>query len=211
MERLEVANLMILGSGGHARACMDAMPPELARSVTGYVSPEPGDLVGLPHLGRDEDLVQLGRANSFHAFVAIGPNGVRSAATRLCHDAGIATRTIVSPTAQVGTTAELGDGTIAMHRTVVGAAARIGAGCIVNTGATVDHDCVLGEFVHLAPGVNLAGGCSIGDRSFIGIGASVVPGVTIGRDVTVGAGAVVLHDVADGITVVGVPARMLVR
>jgi UDP-2-acetamido-3-amino-2,3-dideoxy-glucuronate N-acetyltransferase len=41
----------------------------------------------------------------------------------------------------------------------------------------------------------------------IGSGALILGGVTIGREATVGAGAVVTADVADGMTVVGVPAR----
>lgn len=54
-------------------------------------------------------------------------------------------------------------------------------------------------------------GCSarIGLESLIGIGATVSPGVTIGQWCVIGAGAVVISDVADSATVVGVPARRL--
>lgn len=45
----------------------------------------------------------------------------------------------------------------------------------------------------------------------IGSGAVILCGVTIGEAATIGAGAVVTHDVADGATVVGVPARLLAR
>jgi acetyltransferase EpsM len=43
--------------------------------------------------------------------------------------------------------------------------------------------------------------------AFLGAGAVVVPGVRIGADAVVAAGAVVLHDVPAGTTVLGVPAR----
>src|SRR5689334_4863635 len=43
----------------------------------------------------------------------------------------------------------------------------------------------------------------------IGSNATILPGVTIGRDAMIGAGAVVTHDVADGETVAGVPARVV--
>ena len=43
----------------------------------------------------------------------------------------------------------------------------------------------------------------------IGSGALIMGGVTIGAGATVGAGAVVTHDVPPGVTVVGVPARLL--
>jgi UDP-2-acetamido-3-amino-2,3-dideoxy-glucuronate N-acetyltransferase len=41
----------------------------------------------------------------------------------------------------------------------------------------------------------------------IGSGAVILPGLTIGAGATVGAGAVVVRDVPDGATVVGVPAE----
>lgn len=45
----------------------------------------------------------------------------------------------------------------------------------------------------------------------IGSGAVILCGVTIGARAMVGAGAVVTHDVADGDTVVGVPARVILK
>jgi UDP-perosamine 4-acetyltransferase len=55
--------------------------------------------------------------------------------------------------------------------------------------------------------VAIGGDVTIGDRTFVGLGARVLPGVTLGSDVIVGAGAVVVRDVPDGVTVMGVPAR----
>ena len=43
----------------------------------------------------------------------------------------------------------------------------------------------------------------------IGSGAAIMCGVTIGADASVGAGAVVTKDVPPGVTVAGVPARLL--
>ena len=51
----------------------------------------------------------------------------------------------------------------------------------------------------------------IGKRCWIGANAVILPGVELGDDVVVGAGAVVTRSVASGTTVVGIPARPLVR
>lgn len=57
----------------------------------------------------------------------------------------------------------------------------------------------------------------VADRSFVHIkknatiftGAVILPGVTIGEGAVIGAGAVVTRDVADGATVIGVPAARM--
>lgn len=51
----------------------------------------------------------------------------------------------------------------------------------------------------------------IGRNVWIGGGALIMPGVTVGDDAIIGAGAVVTRDVAAGATVVGNPARVVVK
>lgn len=206
-----MGRVVIVGNGGHARACLDAWDAASELTPAGYVGPAAGDVLGLPYLGVDDDLPALVASGLRLAFVALGANGVRRAVSARCVEAGLGLATVVAPTAQVGRTAQVGAGSILLHRAVLGARARVGVGSIINTGATVDHDCVVGDYVHIAPGVNLAGTVVVGDDAMIGIGASVVPGVRIGARATVGAGAVVLQDVPDGQTVVGVPAQELKR
>ena len=65
--------------------------------------------------------------------------------------------------------------------------------------------------MHICPGARLAGEVQVGARTWIGIGACVIQQVRIGSDVTVGAGAAVVRDLPDGVTAVGVPARVLPR
>ncbi len=204
-----MGHVVIVGNGGHARACVDAWNPSPELTPAGYTGPDAGDVLGLPYLGDDDTLPQLAASGVTRAFVALGPNSLRSTVTDRCLDSGFELVTIVAPTAQVGPTAVVGAGSIVMHRAVLGANTRVGRGSIVNTSASVDHDSVIGDFVHIAPGVNLAGNVVVGDHAMVGIGASVVPWVRIGVGATVGAGAVVLHDVPDGQIVVGVPARKL--
>lgn len=50
---------------------------------------------------------------------------------------------------------------------------------------------------------------TIGKRAFIGADSIIMPGVTVGDDAIVAAGAVVLHDVAPGEIVGGIPARTI--
>jgi acetyltransferase-like isoleucine patch superfamily enzyme len=80
----------------------------------------------------------------------------------------------------------------------------------------VEHDCVIGDFVTFAPGVKCNGNIMIEDHAYIGTGAIIKQGklgepLVIGRGATVGMGAVVTKSVPPGVTVVGNPARPLVK
>ncbi len=93
----------------------------------------------------------------------------------------------------------LGAGTIARHLVYLGNA---DVGERVNIGATAVTANFDGERKNPT---------KIGDRSRIGAGAILVAPVNVGQDAVIGANAVVTRnqDVADGQTVVGVPARPL--
>lgn len=91
----------------------------------------------------------------------------------------------------------------------IGANTQIGKGTLINTGAQVHHDVRIGEFSEINPGAVLLGACQIGNFCTIGANATVLPKVKIGNNVIVGAGSVLTHDVPDGVTVVGVPGRIV--
>lgn len=152
----------------------------------------------------------LASASTFGgAVVAIGNNSVRWDKHGHLKSAGAELVTLVHPRASVSPFGEIGRGSVVMAGAVINVDAQVGEAAIVNTGATIDHDCRLGDAVHISPGAHLAGGVVVGDLSWLGIGSSVRQGVRIGERVIVGAGAAVIHDIADGLTVVGVPARAL--
>jgi sugar O-acyltransferase (sialic acid O-acetyltransferase NeuD family) len=159
---------------------------------------------GAPVLGGLPDLVRVA-ADAF--VIAIGDNTRRAQVTAAVRASGRALATVRHPHASIAADASIGDGTMISAGAVVVTAAEIGRGAILNTGCTIDHHCRLGDFVHIAPGVHIGGEVEIGDRTLVGIGAIVAPRCRIGAGCTLGAGAVVIRDVPDGITVVGVPAR----
>jgi len=93
---------------------------------------------------------------------------------------------------------------------------RIGKYFHANIYSYIAHDCVIGDFVTFAPSVRCNGNIVIEDHAYIGTGAVLKQGtpdkpLVIGRGAVVGMGAVVTKNVAAGETVVGNPAKPLVR
>lgn len=85
----------------------------------------------------------------------------------------------------------------------------IGKGTIIDSLCHIAHGVVIGENCAIIAQVGIGGSCIVGDHTYIGFGAHIKNKVKIGSGVTIGMGAVVLHDVPDGWTVIGNPARRL--
>ena len=93
---------------------------------------------------------------------------------------------------------------------------RIGKHFHANHYSYVEHDCVIGDYVTFAPGVKCNGNVVVEDHAYIGAGAVIKQGqpgqpLVIGRGAMVGMGAVVTKNVPPGATVVGNPARPLIK
>ena len=117
----------------------------------------------------------------------------------------------IHPSAIISPRTLIGDGTVVMQGAIVQSCASIGSHCIVNTGASVGHDVKLADFVHVAPHATITGNVEIGECAWIGAGAVIRQGIKIGANSTIGAGAVVVKDVPSGTTVIGNPARELIK
>ena len=88
---------------------------------------------------------------------------------------------------------------------------RIGSGTMIGTGAQILCAGHHRDPVKRRAGIERALPVTLGTDVWIGAGAIVLPGVSIADRVIVGAGSVVTRDVAADGTVVGNPARALVR
>jgi sugar O-acyltransferase (sialic acid O-acetyltransferase NeuD family) len=204
--------LLLLGAGGHARACVDVVEAEGRFRIAGLVG-RPGEAcqpcLGYPGLGTDEDLATLVTRYPF-ALVAIGQVG---AATRRVEayqhllDAGFGLPSIVSPRAHVSPHARLGQGCIVMHGAIVNAGASVGSNCIVNSLALVEHDAVIGDHCHVATGAIVNGAVKVGEGSFVGSGAVLREGISLGPGCTVGMGLALRHDLTAGSRYLGEDRR----
>jgi sugar O-acyltransferase (sialic acid O-acetyltransferase NeuD family) len=173
---------------------------------------QPGllDVAGVPVIGADEKLAQLAALGFTHFVIGVG--SAKSCARRAqlfqtAIQAGLKAQSIIHPTAYISPSAVCGAGCQILPKAVIHTNAQLGEHVLVNTAAIIEHDCIIGAHCHIATGAVLCGNVSIGEAAHIGAGAVIRQGIRIGAGALVAAGAVVVHDVLDGQTVLGVPAR----
>lgn len=198
--------LLLLGAGGHARACIDVIEQEGRLSIGGLLGlpSEVGTTVlGYRVIGRDADAKSI--APDFaYGLITVGQiktPQLRIKLYELLVGSGLRPAVVVSPRAYVSTHARIGDGTIVMHGAVVNASAMVGRNCIVNSQSLIEHDAEVGDHCHISTSSVLNSGVCVGSGSFVGSGAAVRQGVRIGRNCIVGIGQTVLKDCADGVQV----------
>jgi len=204
-----MSGIIVVGNGGHARACLDAFPAADFSRVIGCTGFDAESRIQVPYLGTDDEILRGFDGDLPLVFVALGDNALRARVTAAVLEQGFSLYTLIAPSASVAPTAIIEPGAAIMRGAIVGAYAAVGAGAIINTAASIDHDCTVGSFAHVAPGSRLAGTVTVGERALIGVGASLIPGISVGADGIVGAGAAVVRDVPPGATAVGVPARVI--
>lgn len=189
-------SLILVGAGGHARACIEVVEAHGKFAIDGLVGlpNEAGQRVlGYPVIAADAQLAELSGRYS-NALIAVGQ--IRSAEARIrlfatARNAGFSLPAILSPAATISRHASIGAGTIVMHGAIINAGARVGENCIINSRALVEHDAMVGDHCHVSTGAILNGGVSLGGGSFVGSGSVIREGIHLAERCFVAMGSVV--------------------
>ena len=200
--------LAILGASGHGKVLADIAELTGWEDIVFFDDAWPGKTKNGPWrvVGNTQKLFEnLSDYNG--VIVAIGNNKIRQQKLQQLDNADAKIITLIHPSATVSRYAQIGLGSVIVAGAVINPDCIIGSGAIINTCSSIGHDCNLGEAVHVCPGTRLAGGTEVGDRAWVGVGSSVRQLIKIGADAVVGAGSVVVKDVLENTTVMGVPAK----
>lgn len=198
--------LIIIGAGGHGKVLCDiAEKSKKYASIAFLDDNAEGERLGYPIVGRSCDAEKYVADSEF--IVAIGSTPTRGRIMDKLSALGARFATLVHPSAVIGKGVVIGEGTAIMAGVIINPSAKVGRGCIVNTQSSIDHDCEIGELAHIAVGVCIAGESKIGARTWVGAGATVSNCLSVCADCMIGAGAVVVKDITEAGTYIGVPAK----
>lgn len=199
--------VIVIGASGHGKVVADIVRRS-GNTLLGFLDDNEAlssEISGIPVLGKVADYARYPEA-SF--VVGIGNSAIREKIA--CQLNNVRWYTAIHPSAVISALdTKIGVGSVIMANAVINPSAYVGEHSIVNTAAVVEHDNHIGSFAHISVGAKLGGTVSVGSHTWVGIGAAISNNISICDHCTIGAGAVVICDIKESGTYVGIPARKI--
>ncbi|PRR82849.1 acetyltransferase [Clostridium vincentii] len=142
-----------------------------------------------------------------YVVCAIGDSILRKKVIEELQVYGFKFATIIHPNVLKSDYVTFEEGCIICANNIFTTNIKVGKHVIFNLSCTTGHDVNINDYVTVFPSVSISGGVNIGAASSIGTKSAIIQGKNIGHNVTIGAGAVVITDIPDNCTAVGMPAK----
>lgn len=187
--------LALFGAGGHARE----VAQQIKQPITFFVGDEYSNETLLP--------ISQFNPEEYQIMIAIGdPKKRNEVVERLPKETKFFS--FIHPTTLImDTNIQIGKGSFIGAYSILTTNIKIGKHTILNRGNQIGHDTIIGDFFSAMPGSIVSGNVTIGDRVYLGTNSSIIEKITIGSDIIIGANGVVVGDINDIGTYVGVPAK----
>ena len=140
---------------------------------------------------------------------AIGSGAGRLKVVKILQEQGGRFINFIHPSALICQPVQMGMGNIFGPFVYIGIHASIGDFNFFNVASSVGHHVRIANGCTVNSHADVTGNVILEDEVFLGSHACIIPKKTIGKNAKVGAGSAVMHNVASGTTVLGVPAKRL--
>lgn len=117
--------------------------------------------------------------------------------------------TFIHPSAQIYSEYPIGEGSIICPNVVISSNVKISNHVLVNYNTTIGHDTAIGDYSTINPNSAISGNCLIKNSVFIGSKSAIREKITITNNTIIGMGSVVVKDILNSGTYIGVPVKEL--
>lgn len=204
-------DIVIIGAGGFGREVAwlieDVNRFKNQWNILGFVDDDKSiqgtEIDGYEVVGNIEWLAK----QELHAVCAIGNPIIKKRVINRLSGSKNKYPILIHPSVIYSDRVIFGEGSVICAGNIATVNVKIGKHVIINLGCTIGHDVVIGDYVTVLPGVNISGFAKIDECVSIGTGAAIIPKTLVGKNTVIGAGSVVIKDLPENCTVVGVPAK----
>lgn len=208
----DMNNIVIIGASGFGREVAWLIENSDNWNVKGFVDDnkdlENKSVNDYPVLGTIDFLLNVNEKTN--AVVAIGNPQIRKKIVeRLQSNKNISFPNIVDKDVIIDRTITLGFGNIICKGNILTTNIEIGNFNHINLSCTIGHDVQFHDYITVYPGVNISGNVIMNDCVEVGTGTKIIQGKKIVEETVIGAGSVVVKDIVENGTYIGVPAKQM--
>lgn len=202
--------LIIIGAGGYAKSVIDSIDYSKYK-VSGFIDEVSNKKqhLGINIIGKS--LSDINNKEQYVYFIAIGDNSNRKKWYDRIKEEKLRLINVIDKNAIISSRATIGTGCFFGKLAVVNSNAIIGDNVIINTRALVEHGCNIENHANISTNTVVNGDVKVGEGSFVGSSSVTIGQLNIGEWSTIGAGSVVIRNVLENTTVVGIPARVVIK
>lgn len=208
-------DIVIVGAGGFAREVAwlveDINSKNKLWNLMGYIDEDLNNsgnwLNGYEVLGDFKDIKVENR--EIYYVCAVGDTTSRKELSDKAEYIGLKPAILIHPSVMMSKHVEIGEGSIICCSNIITVNVQIGKHVIINLDCTLGHDVIIKDFVTILPSVNVSGNVTLKEGSNIGTGSAIIQGKEVGQNSIIGAGSVVVKDIPENCTAVGVPAKVV--
>lgn len=201
--------LVIIGDSAFAEIAYEYFTHDSEYEVVGFSAEQEylkrESLFGLPVVAFEqlEHRYRPDEHSFFAANVYTQKNRLRTRLYQTAKEKGYKPASYVSPHAFVWRNVRLGEHCFIFENNVVQPFVTIGDNVVLWSGNHIGHHSTIMDHCFVSSHVVISGFCRVGRSCFIGVNSTVANNINIGNNCTIGAGALILGDVGDNETAVG--------
>ncbi|MBS1570484.1 MAG: acetyltransferase [Bacteroidetes bacterium] len=183
-----------------------------AWDIIGFLDDNPSSVGkvrnGIQVLGTRDWLATV-NVTEFYFVCVVGSPSARASVVQFLQKSGCRFASGVHPSVIISDTSRIAEGTVVTAGNIITTNVIIGEHVIVNLSCTIGHYTRIGPFCTINPGVNISGDVTLEEGVLLGTNATVLEKIRIGRYSKIGAGAMVHREIPEGVTAVGIPAKVI--
>lgn len=208
--------LAIIGSGDLGQLIAHHAKSTKLFEVIGFFDDfkMPGEIVkNIKVIGKTSDLIREFKKNSFdELLIGVGYKHFDFRKKLFeTYNTQIPFANLVHPSSYVDPSCILGAGNVILPGCTLDMNVELKNNILLNTGCTIAHDTHIGDHCFLGPGVNLAGFIRIDECCFLGINTTIIDNIHLVSDVRTGGGTVIIKDITEPGTYIGLPAKKVAK
>lgn len=205
-------DIYIIGASGFGREVAWLLEENEEWNILGFID-DNQDLKGkiinhIPVIGGMDYLKNF--TEKINVVIAIGNPRIREKIfNELKNNENLIFPNIIGRNVKMSKYINMGKGNIICEGNILTTNINIGDFNHINLSCTIGHDVIIENYITVYPGVNISGNVKIGNNSEIGTGSKIIQGKNISSDIIIGAGSVIVKDLCEKGTYVGVPVKKI--